>query len=131
MLRFLILSGSILIVSTAHAELRINQDGKGQVISISGLYDSPEGCHTSQSNGMIVKREFKEDALTLSGIVLEASDGTRAFMNVDVETDKLNMAAKGNLLRGLQLLTFVGRKVSVTAYACGAAGRTFFLDAIK
>jgi hypothetical protein len=130
-MRRLILLVLVLAVSAAHAELRVSQDGKGEVVSISGLYDDPEGCHISRTDGVIVKREFKDDALTLSGIVLETSDGARSFVNVDIEPDKLGMAAKGNLMHGLQLLTAVGRKASVTAYACGAAGRAFFLDAIK
>jgi hypothetical protein len=130
-MRSLILLVSVLVASASHAEMQISQDGRGQVVSISGLYDDPEGCHIFRTDGLIVKREFKDDALTLSGVVLEASDGARSIVNVDIEPGKLGMAAKGNLMHGLQLLTAVGRKASVAAYACGAAGRVFFLDAIK
>jgi hypothetical protein len=77
-----------------------------------------------------VKRDFAPDAVKLTGIVLEAPDGTREFINVSVPDD-LNMALRGNVFRGLQALTRTGRKVSGRAFACGAAGRVQNLDAIR
>jgi hypothetical protein len=131
MWKSILLVGSLLSTSAAHAELAIKQDAKGKVVSILGLYDTPEGCLPSDMTGVIVKREFREDAMVLSGFVLEASDGTRSFINVIAIPEKLDMASKGNLIRGLQLFSKVGRSVSTVVYACGAAGRTLFLDAIK
>jgi hypothetical protein len=99
MWKSILLVGSLISTSAAHAELAIKQDAKGQVVSISGLHDTHEGCHPSDMTGVIVKREFREDAMVLSGLVLEAPDGTRSFINVIAIPEKLDMASRGNLIR--------------------------------
>jgi hypothetical protein len=126
-----ILFVSLAMVPQARADLRINQSEKSQVISIAGLYDANEGCHPFDVSGVVVKREFREDAVTLAAIVLEETDGKGNFIKVIAVPERFNMAARGNLIQGLQLLSRVGRTISATIYACGAAGRTFMQDAIR
>lgn len=121
----------IFSVSVAHAELAIKQNDKGEVVSISGLYNTSQECQRFDDGGVVVKREFRDDAVVLSGIVLERADGTRSFINVIAIPERLNVAAKGNLIQGLQMFSRIGRAVSLGLYACGAAGRSFFLDSIK
>lgn len=131
MRRLIVIAVVILLATEANAELRVDQGSKGDVVSLSGLYDTPEGCQSFEASGIVAKRDFAKDGLTLSGIILEDEKGGRNFMNISVEVDKLSMAMRANLLRGLQLLSRVGRHVHVRAFACGAAGRAFFIDAIK
>jgi hypothetical protein len=111
------------------AEVRIHDDGKGQVIEVAGLADASD-CHPFEFGGTIVKRDFADDALTLTGIVIEANDGTREFFNIEIPKS-IDMALKGNVYVGLQRLTQIGRKANGRAFACGAAGRVQILDALK
>lgn len=131
MIRAILVLTIIFSFSAARAELAIKQNDKGEVVSISSLYDNPEGCQRFDDRGVIVKREFRDDAVVLSGIVLERADGTRSFINVITIPERFNMATKGNLIQGLQVFSRIGRTVSLGLYACGAAGRSFFLDSIK
>jgi hypothetical protein len=126
----MLLVGVLVCGSTARAEISIRQNEKGDVVSISGLA-TPEGCHPFEMRGVVVKREFREDEMVLSGLIIEAADGTRTFVNVLALPESLNLAARGNLIQGLQRFGRVGRTVSTVIYACGAGGRTLFLDAIK
>jgi hypothetical protein len=118
-----------LSITVATAEVRTREDAKGRTVEIIGLAD-PTDCHPLDFGGTIVKREFAPDALTLTGIVIEVSDGTREFINVEIPKE-LNMALRGNVYRGLQQLTRIGRKANGRAFACGVAGRVQTLDAIR
>jgi len=129
MWRSIFFLGTLACVSTAQAELSIKQNEKGEVVSISGLA-TPDGCRPFEMKGVVVKREFREDEMVLAGLVLEAADGTRTFVNVLAVPESLNLSSRGNFIRGMQLFSRVGRSVSTVIYSCGAAGRTLFLDAI-
>jgi hypothetical protein len=131
MLKPLMIAGLVLTVSSLQAAPRYSQNEKGQVTSIVGLSDSREGCHPSEMSGVVVKREFQKDEISLSGIVVELPDGTRSFINVIAVPESLPMAQRSNFVTGLQILTKVGRTVSLLVDACGAAGRMLLLDAIK
>jgi hypothetical protein len=113
----------------ASAEVRTRDDGKGHVGEVAGLADASD-CQPFEFGGTVVKRDFANDALTLTGIVIEAADGTKEFFNITIPKD-LNMALKGNVYVGLQQLTRLGRKATGRAFACGAAGRALMLDAIR
>jgi hypothetical protein len=78
----------------------------------------------------IVKRDFADDAIKLTGITVENSDGTRMFINVEIPSD-LNMTTLRNVIDGLQRLTKVGRYAKGRIYACGAAGRFLTLHELK
>lgn len=123
--------GPVLAATAAQAEPRYEQNDKGQIISIVGLSDVHEGCHPAEISGVVVKREFAKDEITLSGVVVELPHGTRCFINVVAVPERLPMAQRSNLIAGLQILTKVGRAVSMLVDSCGAAGRTLLLDAIK
>ena len=101
----------------------------GQPLEVAGLAD-PAGCHPFNFIGTIVKREFADDAVRLTEIVVETADCSREFINVSVPDD-LNMALKGKVAHGLQVLSRTGRKVTGKAFACGAAGRVYYLDEIR
>ena len=100
-----------------------------QKADLAGLADS-DGCQPFNFRGTVVQREFDKGAVTLTGIVIEDADGSRDFINVAIP-DGLDMAVRGDVYRGLQILTRKGRKVSGRAFACGAAGRVQFLDSIR
>jgi hypothetical protein len=78
----------------------------------------------------VVKRQFADDAITVTGFVVEHSDGTREFVNVEVAED-LSMAARGAVITGLQRLLREGRIVHGVVILCGAAGRVEMLKEIK
>jgi hypothetical protein len=99
-------------------------------VEVRGLAQD-SSCHPFEFNGIVVKRSFGNDGLTLTGIVIEQSDGTRSFINVDPVSAYLGMALKYSLIQATQLLTRTGRKVKGRALACGAAGRVLMLDSIK
>ena len=117
------------IAMSASAEVKTREDAKGRPLEVVGLAD-PTNCNPFDFDGTIVKRDFAPDAVKLIGIVVEASDGTREFINVSIPED-LNMALRGNVYRALQVLTRTGRRVSGRTFACGAAGRVQDLDAIR
>jgi hypothetical protein len=78
-----------------------------------------------------VKRQFGNDGLKLAGVVIEAANGSREFVNVDVEINKLDNATKSWVINGLQTLLAEGRSVQFNTVACGAAGRVQYLDAVR
>lgn len=123
---FLLVQGT-----NAFAELAIKRNPNGSVVVMTGLFDSPEGCHPFDMSGVVVKREFGKDALLLTGIVLESPNGSRTFINVVVEVEKMSMADKSTVLQTLQLFSRIGRQTSLRVWACGAAGRAYYVDGIR
>jgi hypothetical protein len=87
-------------------------------------------CGKDTFSGKVVSRKFDENGITLQGFTIEADDGSRDYINVDVPKD-LNMALLGNVTRGLQTLTRMGRQASGRTYRCGAAGRVLYLDELR
>ena len=66
----------------------------------------------------------------LRSFIIEADEGSRDYVNVGVPKD-LNMALLGNVARGLQTLTRIGRHAFGRTYRCGAAGRILYLDEVR
>jgi hypothetical protein len=100
------------------------------IIALSNLFPDNE-CYPERTSGKIVKRHFRENGLTLSGFVIEGKDGTREFVNVTVDVEKLDAVTRSWVTRGLQILLVEGRSAEITVKACGAAGRVSMLDAVR
>jgi hypothetical protein len=102
----------------------------GALVSLSNLNPAPD-CVGGLVAGKIVRREFRKDGLTPTGIVVEASDGSRQFVNAYVELGSADNATRGWVLRGLQTLLSEGRFAEIYVRLCGAAGRVEVLDALR
>src|SRR5271154_2914124 len=109
------------MLSDAFGEPQTKENSKGITVNVSGLQKNmDDSCHPGTFDGLVVKRSFADDAVTLTGITLEFSDGVRTFINVDTPPD-MNMALRSRVFDGLQRLSNVGRHVMGQFYACGAA----------
>ena len=115
--------------TSTFAAVTTREDANGEPIEVVGLAD-PTGCHPFDFAGTVVERAYAKDAVMLTGIVVEAADGSKQFINVSVPDD-LDIALRGNVYHGLEVLTRTGRRVTGKAFACGAAGRVQHLDAIR
>ena len=67
----------------------------------------------------------------MTGIILQAEDGSREFINVDVDTNNLDAVTKSWVLRGLQSLLLEGRSVVLNLKSCGASGRASYVEAVR
>lgn len=108
-------------------------DEQQRVVEISNLsaHTDVTQCHPDDFEGRIVKRDFDRRGTVPTGILVEAEDGERTFINIDINTEKLGLFITRWIVPGLQRITREGNKVSLTVMACGAAGRFFYLDAIR
>lgn len=131
MLKFAIVVMLLATAASARAEIHVDQSAKGELMAISGLAVDPTGCNLFKTTGKILKRDFAPDAMTLVSITLEEAGGRRPVYNVAPPPKELSAEMRANVTAGLQLFTRVGRTVSISAYACGAGGKTLNLDAIK
>jgi hypothetical protein len=119
----------VLASSSATAEVHFKQNKLNHAVEISGLYDDPT-CSRQVISGMVVKREFSSDALTITGFVFQRLDGTRQFVNVDVPSG-LDRVSQEIVDDGLQRLLRVGRVIHGRALECGVSGRIFDLEQIE
>jgi hypothetical protein len=103
---------------------------QSRVLSLSNL-DPDTSCATGMTVGKVVKRSFAEDGLTLSGFVIEISDGSREFVNVDAPSENLNNVTRGWVSKGLGSLLAEQRSAEIFVKLCGAAGRVQVLDAAR
>jgi hypothetical protein len=97
---------------------------------VSNLYNDLT-CAPRQFRGTVVKRQFEDDRVSVAGFVLELPDGSRDFINVDVDHTGLTLNASGWIIRGLQTLLAQGHVVDVTVKSCSVAGYTVSLDAVR
>jgi hypothetical protein len=65
-----------------------------KVISLSNLFPSQDCTPRGSTAGKIARREFSKDGLKITGVVIEQSDGTREFVNVDVNLDNSDMVTR-------------------------------------
>jgi hypothetical protein len=100
------------------------------LVSLSNLYPDPE-CASALITGKIVRRTFEGAGLTPTGVVIEAPDGSRDFVNTYVQLDGADMVTRGWVIRGLQTLLSEGRSAELYVKLCGAAGRVENLDALR
>jgi hypothetical protein len=105
-------------------------DASGELVSLSNLNPAPD-CVGALITGKIVRREFRKDGLMPTGIVVEAPDGSREFVNTGVELGSADNGTRGWVLRGLQTLLSEGRFAEMYVRVCGAGGRVEVLDALR
>ncbi len=118
-----------LMARSAVAEVRIRQDATYQTIGISGLTNRDASCSTENVSGLIVRRTFDADAMTVEGFVVERADHIRRYVNVFVPPN-LDRVTHEAVLTGLQRLTWEGRIVVSVAQACGS-GPVLTLDRVQ
>ena len=131
MLKQLVLVAAVVAMSGAQAEPTFQLDASSaRVVSLSNLYDDPT-CTPRRMRGKVVKRQFDDGAILVTGFVMENPDGSRDFVNVGVDTKNLSMNARGWIARGLQTLLAEGHVVDAVVKLCGAAGHILDLDAVR
>ena len=124
------LGAIVAVSSSAKAEPKFQLDPTGKrVVLISDLYNDPT-CPARQFRGTVVKRLFEDDRVSVAGFILELPDGSRDFINVDVDHTGLTLNASGWIIRGLETLLTQGNVVDVTGKLC-AAGHIANLDAVR
>lgn len=84
--------------------------------------------HSIPVDGVIVKREFDPNEITLIGVVVREKDDQRHFVNIDSEY----VAGKGRFVPSeLSSILTTGRRVKIWVYGCGAAGMMFWARIVK
>jgi hypothetical protein len=107
----------LIMVADAGAQTRIEQNNKHQTIGLSGLY-ADTSCSPVDVSGKVVKTDFSDNALTITGFVVERKNGTRQFVNVSIP-DGLGSASMSEVYEGLQRLLKPGHSIHGRALACG------------
>jgi hypothetical protein len=132
MLKRLFLIAFIAVASSiAQAEPAFQLDATGTwVVSVSNLHNDAT-CTPREFRGAVVKRQFEDDRVSVAGFILELPDGSRDFINVDVDHTGLTLNASGWIIRGLQTLLTQGHVVEVTVKSCSAAGYVVNLDGVR
>jgi len=106
------------------------KEDNSQLIEISDMFTDPTGCFELAEPyvGIIKKRKFLSDEITIIGFVLMRPNDERVFINIDSDfIKKKSMVDRDNYVA----LMRKGNKVKVWAYICGAAGRVIYADNIK
>jgi hypothetical protein len=101
-----------------------------RVVQMSSLSPGSD-CQPARLAGRVIKREFDDSALIVTGVVIEKRDGSRDFVAIDLELENASMADREWLITGLQTLLQEGKQVSLGVKLCGAAGRVVVLDSIR
>jgi len=79
-------------------------------------------------DGVIMKRNFDENEMTLIGVVVREKDDQRYFVNIDSEY----VAGRGRWVPSeLSSILSKGRRVKIWVYGCGAAGMMFWARTVK
>ena len=103
-----------------------------RVVEMSDLA-SPDVCvdptkHSAPVEGVIVKRDFDADEITLTGVTVREANDERYFVNIDNEY----VASKGRFVpRELSSILTKGRRVKIWVYGCGASGMMFWARIVK
>jgi hypothetical protein len=119
------------VSSSAHAEPSFQLDPTGKsVVLLSNLYNEFT-CLPRQVRGAVVKRQFADDRVSVAGFILELPDGSRDFINVDVDHTGLTLNSSGWIIRGLETLLTQGHVVDVTVKSCSVAGYVVNLDGLN
>ena len=115
----LFLIAFIVVVSSgiqAKPAFQLDSSGK-RVVLLSDLYNDSR-CTVREFRAVVIKRQFEEDRVSVAGLILELPDGSRDFVNVDVEHTGLTLNASGWIIRGLETLLNQGRVVDVIVKSC-------------
>ncbi len=120
----------VVVSSSAQAKPTFHLDPSGKwVVLLSGLYNDSR-CSVREFRGVVIKRQFEDDRVSIAGLILELSDGSRDFINVDVDHTGLTSNASGWIIRGLETLLTQGRVVDVSVKAC-SLDYIINLDAVR
>ena len=120
---------TLLMTNPAFSNVQIRQDAMHQTIGISGLSAYQAECGLMKFVGRVAKRMFADDALTITGFIIEHIDGTRTFINVDIP-DSQDRFTRGAVFDGLQRLLREGRGVIGRVQVCGS-GPVLTLEQIQ
>jgi hypothetical protein len=104
---------------------------QSKLVSLSNL--SPDAdCVGAWSAGKIVQRKVANDGITMTGFVMENSDGSREFINVNsIPIGEVDRATVSWVERGLHTLLAERRLAEIYVRLCGASGRVQMLDAVQ
>ena len=128
--RLFLIAFVVVVSSSAQAEPSFQLDPIGKsVVLLSDLY-SDFTCPPRQFRGAVVKRRFADDRVSVAGFILELPDGSRDFINVDVDHTGLTLKASGWIIRGLQTLLTQDHVVDVNVKSCSTAGYVVNLDGV-
>jgi predicted nucleotidyltransferase len=101
-------------------------------INVYGNLSPDADCVGAWSAGKIVQRKFANDGVTMTGFVMENSDGSREFINVNsIPIGEVDRATVSWVERGLHTLLAEGRLAEIYVRLCGASGRVQMLDAVQ
>ncbi|MFZ0837503.1 MAG: hypothetical protein WAM77_08620 [Xanthobacteraceae bacterium] len=97
MCKWLFLIAFVVVVSSsAQAKPAFQLDPSGKwVVLLFGLYNDSR-CSVREFRGVVIKRQFEDDRVSIAGLILELSDGSRDFINVDVDHTGLTLNASWN-----------------------------------
>jgi hypothetical protein len=108
----------VVVSSSAPAKPAFWLDPSGNwVVLLSNLYNDST-CTVREVRGVVIKRQFEDDRVSVAGLILERRDGSRDFINVDVDHTGLTLNASGWIIRGLETLLTQGRVVDVSVKSC-------------
>lgn len=130
-MRLLLVPSVLLLCGSAWAAPIEVQFRGSEPVSITGLSDDPD-CTPAKISGRVAKRVFDDSGVRMSAIVIEERNGERNYVNIDIIKIKEAPAAEAsNAIRGLQVILREGNSISAGVIACGAAGRTMYLDNVR
>jgi len=101
-----------------------------QLLDVANLAGPMKDCFRLPKPivGTIVRRQFAEDELTVSGLVIRDAKDERTLVNIDIERlRQLPYVEQENFSEFVSL----NKPVRVWVYACGAAGRMLIVDRIQ
>jgi hypothetical protein len=128
--RLFLIAFVIVVSSSAQAKPAFQLDPSGKwVVFLSDLYNGTK-CTVREFRGIVIKRQFEEDRVSVAGLILKLPDGSRDFINVDVDHTGLTLNTSGWIIRGLETLLTQGRVVDVSVKAC-SLDYIINLDAVR
>ena len=116
--RLFLIAFIVVVSSSAQAKPAFELDSSGKwVVLLSNLYRD-SACTVREFRGVVIKRQFEDDRVSVAGFILERPDGSRDFIYVDVDHTGLTLNASGWIIRGLEKLLTQGRVVDVSVKSC-------------
>jgi hypothetical protein len=114
-----------------HDGVIVKYNSRHQIVGLSNLSDEGELCYEQQTpiSGSIVKLDYDDDEIKISGFILEDESGKRT--NINVETDVLYTRLPNADIGNLPSLFAKGKRVSVVVIGCGASGRVLMAKNIR
>ena len=110
--------------------------------NVSSLLNMSKDCRNGDLNfrgvvpiiGNVIKRSYKEDAVTIRGVVIEKRDGERVYINIDtidsLVEDSVDMANSRWIIQGINSFLRNGNSIEGSAHVCGGTSDFFYLDSL-